>query len=173
MNPYHGRCLKDVCSDGLHDVVEDTSATLEDIQTKFGDDIGAIVEGHTEKHKEDHWEKRKEEALAHLAKADVREQQLVLADKLANMREIARDDAKYGEDLWQRFKRGKDIQSWYYHAAVKAMSDLEFDAEAAPFYKEFEDKVNQVLGYEENAADAYYEKDNCLVSEVEDSGTEE
>lgn len=38
--------------------------------------------------------------MAHLAKADVREQQLVLADKLANMRAIARDDAKYGEDLW-------------------------------------------------------------------------
>lgn len=51
------------------------------------------------------------QAFAHLAKADAREQQLVLADKLANMRAIARDDAKYGEDLWQRFKRGKDIQS--------------------------------------------------------------
>lgn len=87
--------------------------------------------------------------MAHLAKADAREQKLVLADKLANMRAIARDYAKYGEDLLQRFKRGKDVQSWYYHAAVKAMSDLEFDAEAVPFYKEFEDKVNQVLGYEE------------------------
>ena len=84
------------------------------------------------------WEKRKEEALAHLAQADEREQKLVLADKLANMRAIARDYAKYGED----------IKSWYYHAAVQAMSDLEFDAEAAPFYKEFEDKVNHVFGYE-------------------------
>lgn len=102
---------KDVCSGVLHDVVEDTSATLEDVYTSFGDDIGALVEGHTEKHKKNPWEKRKEEALAHLAKADAREQKLVLADKLANMRAIARDDAKYGEDLWQRFKRGKDIQS--------------------------------------------------------------
>ncbi|WP_418853150.1 hypothetical protein [Phascolarctobacterium succinatutens] len=84
-----------------------------------------------------------------LAKADAREQKLVLADKLANMRAIARDYAKYGEDLWQRFKRGKDVQSWYYHVAVKAMSDLEFDAEAVTFYKEFKDKVNQVFGYEE------------------------
>ena len=130
----------------LHDVVEDTDATIEDVYAKFGDDIGTLVECHTEKHKKDPWEKRKEEALAQLAKADVREQKLVLADKLANMRAIARDYAKYGENLWQRFKRGKDIQSWYYHAAVKAMSDLEFDAEAAPFYKEFEEKVNQVFG---------------------------
>lgn len=151
----------------LHDVVEDTSATLEDVYARFGDDIGALVEGHTEKHKEDPWEKRKEEALAHLAKADAREQKLVLADKLANMRAIARDYAKYGEDLWQRFKRGKNVQSWYYHAAVKAMSDLEFDTEAKPFYKEFEDKVNQVFGYEENATDEYYKQDDCLVSEVE------
>ena len=130
-------------------MLEDTDATIEDVYAKFGDDIGAIVEGHTEKHKEDPWEKRQEEDLAHLAKADAREQKLVLADKLANMRAIARDYAKYGENLWQRFKRGKDVQSWYYHAAVKAMSDLEFDAEAVPFYKEFEDKVNQVFGYEE------------------------
>ena len=157
----------------LHDVVEDTSATLEDIYTRFGDDIGTLVEGHTEKHKENPWEKRKEKALAHLAKADALEQKLVLADKLANMRAIARDYAKYGEDLWQRFKCGKNVQSWYYHAAVKAMIDLEFDTEAAPFYKEFEDKVNQVFGYEENAADEYYKQDDCLVSEVEDSGTEE
>ena len=46
------------------------------------------------------------------------------------------------------------------------MSDLEFDTEAKPFYKEFEDKVNQVFGYEENAADEL-EQDDCLVSEVE------
>lgn len=46
------------------------------------------------------------------------------------------------------------------------MSDLEFDAEAASFYKEFEDKVNQVFGFEENTADEYYEQDDCLVSEV-------
>ena len=81
----------------------------------------------------------------HLAKADVREQQLVLADKLANMRAIARDDAKYGEDLWQRFKRGKDIQSWYYHATVQAMSDLEIDAEAGDYYKRFPKMVSYVF----------------------------
>ena len=39
----------------LHDVVEDTSVTLEDIYSRFGDDIGTLVEGHTEKHKEDPW----------------------------------------------------------------------------------------------------------------------
>lgn len=49
------------------------------------------------------WKSRnygRSQAFAHLAKRDVREQQLVLADKLANMRAIARDDAKYGEDLY-------------------------------------------------------------------------
>lgn len=85
------------------------------------------------------------QAFAHLAKADVREQKLVLADKLANMRAIARDYAKYGEDLWQRFKRGKDVQSWYYHAAVKAMSDLEFDSEACDYYKRFQKLVSYVF----------------------------
>ncbi len=135
----------------LHDVVEDTDATLDDIFVKFGDDVGALVTGHTEQHKEGPWEKRKKEALAHLAAADEREQMLVLADKLANMRAIARDYEKYGEDLWQRFKRGKDEQSWYYHAAVKAMDALEFASEASTFYKEFENLVNKVFGFEDGA----------------------
>lgn len=137
----------------LHDVVEDTDATLEDIHVKFGDDVAELVTGHTEQHKEDLWEKRKKEALAHLAQADEREQMLVLADKLANMRAIARDYAKYGEELWNRFKRGKDEQSWYYHAAIKAMKALEFESEASEFYKEFEKLVNKVFGYEEGAAE--------------------
>lgn len=142
----------------LHDVVEDTDATIENVYAKFGEDVGALVEGHTEMHKEDPWEKRKQEALAHLAQAEEREQMLVLADKLANVRAIARDYARYGENLWQRFKRGKDVQSWYYHAAVKAMAALEFDSAAAPFYKEFGDKVNEVFGFEDGAADAYYQQ---------------
>lgn len=87
--------------------------------------------------------------MAHLAAAGEREQMLVLADKLTNMRAIARDYEKYGEDLWQHFKRGKDEQSWYYHAAVKAMDALEFTSPASPFYKEFEGLVNKVFGFEE------------------------
>ena len=83
--------------------------------------------------------------MAYLAKADAREQKLVLANKLANMRATARDYAKYGEDLWQRFKRGKNIQSWYYHAAVKAMSDLKFDAVAGDYYKRFPKLVSYVF----------------------------
>ncbi len=142
----------------LHDVVEDTDATLADILEKFGADVAALVTGHTEQHKEDPWEKRKQEALAHLAAADEREQMLVLADKLANMRAIARDYEKYGEELWQRFKRGKAEQSWYYHAAVRAMAALEFDSPASPFYEEFDETVNEIFGFEEGAADTYYEQ---------------
>lgn len=132
----------------LHDVVEDTDATIEDIRVKFGEDIAALVIGHTEQNKEDSWGKRKKEALAHLAQADVREQMLVLADKLANMRAIARDYDKYGEVLWKRFKRGKNEQSWYYRTAIKAMNALKFHSEAKEFYKELENLVDHIFYYE-------------------------
>ena len=49
----------------LHDVVEDTDATIENVYAKFGEDIGALVAGHTEMHKDDPWEKRKQEAYAY------------------------------------------------------------------------------------------------------------
>ena len=132
----------------LHDVVEDTDATIEDIRVKFGEDVAALVTGHTEQNKEDSWEKRKKEALTNLAQADVREQMLVLADKLANMRAIARDYDKYGDVLWRRFKRGKKEQSWYYHAAIKAMNALEFHSEAKEFYKELKNITDHIFDYE-------------------------
>lgn len=98
----------------LHDTVEDTDTTLEEIAAKFGEDVAILVASHTEKDKALPWITRKEIALEHLKDANKREQMLVLADKLSNMRAIARDYAELKDKLWGRFNRGKESQAWYY-----------------------------------------------------------
>jgi hypothetical protein len=43
-----------------------------------------------------------------------------LADKVDNARSIVADHGRIGDEVWQRFKQGKQYQQWYYTEAVKA-----------------------------------------------------
>ena len=130
----------------LHDTVEDTDATLEEIAAKFGDDVAALVSSHTEKDKLLPWKTRKEIALEHLKHANKREQMLVLADKLSNMRAIARDYAELKEKLWDRFNRGKESQAWYYRSGAASLIKLAEYEDTKALYLEFAELVDKVFG---------------------------
>lgn len=132
----------------LHDTVEDTEATLEEIAVIFGDDVAELVASHTEKDKALPWKTRKEIALEHLKHANKREQMLVLADKLSNMRAIARDYNALHDKLWERFNRGMESQSWYYHGGVDALVQLGEYADTKALYEEFVEVVDKVFGKE-------------------------
>ena len=130
----------------LHDTVEDTDATLEEIAEKFGEDVAVLVASHTEKDKALPWKTRKEIALEHLKHATKREQMLVLADKLSNMRAIARDYDKILDKLWERFNRGKDDQGWYYRSGAASLLNLGEYEDTKGLYGEFVELVDKVFG---------------------------
>jgi (p)ppGpp synthase/HD superfamily hydrolase len=107
----------------LHDVVEDTDVTIEEVEKNFGKHVAEIVKGATELdklekkvvEKESSWQKRKEHTLQFLLNEATTDQLLVSsADKLDNLRSIASDHARIGEALWKRFNASKDQQDWYY-----------------------------------------------------------
>ena len=51
--------------------------------------------------------------------------QLYLADKLSNLRGIARDYEEYGDDLWEFFhQKSRAKQSWYYYRLETALEKL-------------------------------------------------
>lgn len=129
----------------LHDTVEDTKATIEDIEKRFGKDVAELVAAHTEKDKSKPWKERKTEALEHLYDAPERVKMLVLADKLANIRAIVRDYEEQGDKLWERFNKGKKEQRWYYNKSVNALVALANNENTTELYQEFQSLVNNVF----------------------------
>lgn len=129
----------------LHDTVEDTGATIDDIKANFGDRVAELVQGHTED-KSKSWEERKKEALEELRDAPFDLKCLVMADKLSNMRAIARDYRQIGDKVWERFSRPKDKQAWYYAGGVKALESMQENENTAEFYEEFKGLYEEAFG---------------------------
>ena len=131
----------------LHDTVEDTDVTVEQLREEFGDRIASLVasesdtfqDGVTE---EDSWHDRKKAAIERLAAASYDAKIVALGDKLSNMRAIARDYSLMGDSLWNIFhaKDPKDHE-WHYRGLADSLRELE-DTFA---FKEFESLIDQVF----------------------------
>ena len=131
----------------LHDTVEDTDVTIEDIRMEFGDRIASLVAQESEERpegvsEEESWRDRKQAAIDRLAKAPHDAKIVALGDKLSNMRAIARDYAEIGDALWKRFhaKDPKDHE-WHYRGLADSLRELQDTAA----YQEFESLINKVF----------------------------
>ncbi len=131
----------------LHDVVEDTDYTVDDIRAEFGDRIATLVESESDSltpgiPEEETWHERKRAAIERLAKASRDAKMVALGDKLSNMRAIARDYAVKGDELWNLFhvKERRDHE-WHYRSLADSLRELEGTAA----FTEFEELINQVF----------------------------
>ena len=130
----------------LHDVVEDTAVTLAMVEAEFGDRVAELVRAVTEPDREAPWEVRKQHTLDKLRHAPLPVKLLACADKLHNLRSIARDYAEVGERLWARFNRDKEKQAWYYRGLVDSLSTGLSQPERYPILAQFEREVALLFG---------------------------
>lgn len=117
----------------LHDTVEDTPVTIEQIRQEFGERVASLVHHETSPLPHDApWCDRKQ-AQADLIAASPKDSKIVaIGDKLSNLRAIVADYRQLGDALWQRFKApgGKEDILWYYTILADALNDL---AGTAPY----------------------------------------
>ena len=131
----------------LHDTVEDTEVTLEQLRAEFGERIASLVADESEDrpeglNEEESWHQRKQAAIDRLAKASHDAKMVAMGDKLSNMRDIARDYAKLGDALWNRFNaKDRKDHEWHYRGLADALSELK----GTEAYREFESLINQVF----------------------------
>ena len=110
----------------LHDVVEDTAATLRGSRTplsarrspklvRYCSEVKTRRQGHKRP-----WIDRKRDHLAALAEAPVEARAIVLADKLHNLISIELD-LREGAPVWSQFHAEREQVLWYYHATIDVM----------------------------------------------------
>jgi (p)ppGpp synthase/HD superfamily hydrolase len=106
----------------LHDLIEDTPMTLEELRLEFGSEIAELV-AHCSEVKTDElgrkrpWIDRKTEHLSALVSAPVPARAIVLADKLHNLISIEVDLSE-NRPVWSAFSANRESVLWYYDAMI-------------------------------------------------------
>ena len=138
----------------LHDTVEDTAVTMDEIRKEFGERIAELVAGETEEACEgvprsESWRYRKEKALQRLKECGNRDIKILwLSDKLSNMRSFYRLWQKKGDALWENFHQSDPAQqAWYYHTVALTLEELS-DTFAYKEYQYLFQKVFSEVNYE-------------------------
>ena len=107
----------------LHDALEDTNTTEDELKDAFGETVVNFVRYMT-KNDDLSWFENRQHSIEKLGTSSREEMMLFLADKLANLRSIAADYAEIGDKLWNRFNNGCEAQKWYYANISKRLSPL-------------------------------------------------
>jgi (p)ppGpp synthase/HD superfamily hydrolase len=130
----------------LHDTVEDTAGTVEQIRQRFGAEVAHMVQEASEPDKNDSWENRKRHTVDQVRSLSPGALLVEIADKLDNIRDIREDYARFGEQTWERFKRPREQQRWYYQALVEAFLARAFEEPATSMASQFLKEVFKVFG---------------------------
>ncbi|MEJ6949454.1 HD domain-containing protein [Natronospora cellulosivora (SeqCode)] len=131
----------------LHDVLEDTSVSPEELREEFGKYILDLVLGASEELEDRDnrpWQDRKEHTISFLRdKAPFAVKCIGCADKLSNARSMLRDIVNYEkeEDFWNRFSAGKERQKWYYESLIESLEELE----GLKMYNEFKRVIERLF----------------------------
>ncbi len=131
----------------LHDVIEDTEVTVEDLRREFGDRIASLVAAESDVmvqgvSEEDSWHARKQAAIDRLAAAPHDAKIVAMGDKLSNMRAIARDYAQKGDALWKIFHASDPGEhEWHYRGLAASLKELE----GTFAYQEFVELIDRVF----------------------------
>ena len=114
----------------LHDTIEDTPVTAEELRREFGERVLSLVLSDTENKREtlppaETWELRKQETLIALEHASKEQLILALSDKLSNMRAIFRGYLERGDGVFEIFHvKDKAKQARYYRGIAERLKPL-------------------------------------------------
>jgi GTP diphosphokinase / guanosine-3',5'-bis(diphosphate) 3'-diphosphatase len=170
-----------ICAALLHDTVEDTSASLEDVRETFGEEVGQLVDGVTKLtgitfHSRDEQQAENYRKMMVAMASDIRVILIKLADRLHNMRTLEAlpkqkqiDKAKETLDIFAPLAHRLGI-----HSIKWELEDLAFSTLHPRKYSEIKSLVSQQReereGYVERAGRYLTQELGAVSIEAEVSG---
>lgn len=106
----------------LHDTLEDTKVSYDELVRNFGEEVASIVKDVTEPDRNDTRENRKKHTIDTIRSLKLNSLLVALADKYDNICAIEFDYRTEGKLLWKRFNRSEEQQRWYYTSLAQSLS---------------------------------------------------
>jgi len=136
----------------LHDTLEDTDYSPEELEKEFGERVLDLVSiatepGHNIKtsreEKKRTWKSRKQHTIDSCSKASSEGMMVLLADKLSNLQSIKESYVAIGESIWEQFNASRHDIEWYYRSL---RSEFKVKLEDTRMFKIFDKLVDEVFG---------------------------
>ena len=134
----------------LHDTLEDTDTTREELAELFGERVADLVAAESENKREgqpeeETWTVRKQETIRHLSEANTEIRIIALGDKLSNIRAMYRDYMVIGEKLWERFNQKDPVMQGMYYGLLANVFFEDEKLRNTPEYREYVELCSKVF----------------------------
>ncbi len=104
----------------LHDVVEDTSVSLEEIKDEFGNEIAELVKSVSNDDTLG-WEEKKKKYIETLRGAPDNSKAIATADKIANAESLLAARAREGSAVWSHFNAPREKKLWFEESVLEML----------------------------------------------------
>lgn len=123
----------------LHDVVEDSETTLEDLRELFGDEVAGMVGALTDDESIESYRERKTEHRERVAAADGEALAIYAADKLTNISTLRAAYAAEGDSVRDEFKVPLELKLEIWEEDLALLREK---APELPFLDSFEEELS-------------------------------
>lgn len=137
----------------LHDTLEDTETTKEELVRHFGQRVADLVAAESENKRKDQpeeetWWTRKKETIQHLSETATECRIIALGDKLSNIRAMYRDYQVLGDQLWERFNQKDPIMQGIYYGQLANVFGADETLRETQAYQEYVKLASELFSKE-------------------------
>jgi guanosine-3',5'-bis(diphosphate) 3'-pyrophosphohydrolase len=125
----------------LHDVVEDSDTSLDELREKFGEEVAGLVGAMTDDESIEDYRERKAEHRERLAAAPVETMAIYGADKLTNSRTLRDAYASEGDAVRKEFKVPLELKLEIWEKDLELLREK---APELPFLDELEEELSRL-----------------------------